>query len=90
MVRAVAPRLGLPEVMMAEEQEEYMTLCVSPIQYEDGSSGVITRWRLDDEDRRRIAAGEDIFLTLLTFGHPMPPVAIQVGPPWAIDEGAEV
>lgn len=83
-MRTVAPRLGLPEIMVAKEQEQYETVHVSLVDYSDGTKGVILRWRLDDEDRERIAAGEDLYMGLLTFGGPMQPVSLEVGrPDWA-------
>lgn len=48
----------------------------------------VTRWRLTDEERARVVAGDDLFLTLLTFGSPMQPISMTVGPPeWAPGEG---
>lgn len=38
---------------------------------------VITRWTLTDDERRRIAAGEDVFLTI--WGLPIRPVHLAVG-----------
>lgn len=40
---------------------------------------VITRWELDDDERRRIAAGEDIFVTLVSAGR-INPLFVCVGP----------
>ena len=87
MPRAVAPRVGCPEVMLAEEQEKYLTCCVAMVTYSDGSVGTMTRWRLDDEERARLAAGADLYLALMCFGRPMPPIQLIVGrPDWASDE----
>ncbi|MDI7267494.1 MAG: hypothetical protein QME96_05825 [Myxococcota bacterium] len=86
-MRTVAPRVGFPEIMLAENQPEYLTTCAAVITYDDGSVGVMTRWRLTDEERQRIAAGEDLYLTLLTFGRPMQPIMLEVGhPKWAPEE----
>jgi len=83
-MRPVAPRVGCPEVTMAEDQHEYMPVTVAVVTYEDGDQAVMTRWRLDDDERAKIAAGEDLYLTLLTFGQPMQPITLEVGPPaWA-------
>ena len=41
---------------------------------------VITRWTPTDEERRRIADGEDLYLTLLTFNQPIQPQLLTVGP----------
>ena len=74
MPRAVAPRVGCPEQMLAEEQTNYLTLCVAFVEYADGNVGTMTRWKLDDDERAKIAVGEDVYLSLLTFGQPMQPV----------------
>lgn len=36
----------------------------------------ITRWRLTDEERRIIAEGGDLFLSVLQFGQPFQPVSL--------------
>ena len=41
---------------------------------------VITRWTPTDDERRRIAAGEDLFLCVLTFNYPLQPQLLSVGP----------
>lgn len=84
MPRPVAPRVGFPEIMLAEEQEEYLTCCVAQVTYNDGSRALMTRWRLSDEERAKIADGEDIYLSLHTFGQPMQPITLEIGrPEWA-------
>lgn len=83
-MRTVSPKLGLPEITLAEEQKEYIPVRVAVVKYEDGNEGVILRWELGDDDRARIAAGEDLYMGLLTFGKPMQPVSLEVGRPgWA-------
>lgn len=83
-MRTVAPRVGLPEIMLAEEQHEYLPCTAAVVTYDDGSVGLMTRWRLDDGERAKIAAGEDLYLSLLTFGRPMQPITLEVGrPEWA-------
>jgi hypothetical protein len=79
-MRTVAPRLpGVDEVNVAEDQHAYLTLvaAVVPLPY---GIAMVTRWRLDDAERARIAAGEDIYLTLLTEGS-MQPVRLDIGAP---------
>lgn len=83
-MRPVAPRVGLPEITIAEEQVEYLPLTGVPVEYEDGTRGILTRWRFTPAERSAIAAGADLYLTQLTFGRPMQPLAPTVGPPeWA-------
>lgn len=77
----VAPRTGAPEIAIAEEQAQYLTLTAA-VYGDNGANGpitVLTRWRMSDEDRSRIAAGEDVFLAVQTFGNPLQPVLMQVG-----------
>ncbi len=83
MPRCVAPRVeGLEEVMVAEDQEEYLTICVALCQYETGEVGIITRWRLTEEERTRVMEGEDIYLNILTREKgSMPPVCLDIGIP---------
>lgn len=45
---------------------------------ERSSRPVLSRWRLSDEDRKAIAEGADIVLTLLTFNAPLVPSHLQV------------
>ena len=83
-MRPVAPRVGLPEITIAENQLEYATLTGAPVTYEDGTLGMLTRWTFTPEERAAIAAGDDLFLELFTFGGPMQPVALSIGlPKWA-------
>ncbi len=83
MPRCVAPRIeGLDEVMIAEEQEEYLTICAALCRYETGEIGIITRWRLTEAERQRVMEGEDIYLNILTREKgQMPPLCLDVGLP---------
>jgi hypothetical protein len=62
-------------VVLAEHQQEYQSL--PSVQTPKGS--VISRWTFTDEERARIAAGEDLYLTVYTFGHRPQPVCLSVG-----------
>ena len=44
------------------------------------AGAVISRWTLTDAERRAIADGEDLFLTVLTFNQRLQPVGLSVGP----------
>jgi hypothetical protein len=79
-MRAIAPRTGAPEIMIAENQTEYLTLPAAAYVTKSGVACLLTRWRFTDEERERIAGGEDLFLMQLTFGQPMQPIELQVGP----------
>jgi hypothetical protein len=84
-MRMVAPRTGADEITIAEDQLEYKPLVAARYQTEDGHQMLLTRWRFTDEERARIAGGEDLYLGVMTFGQPLQPLAPQVGP-----EGYEV
>ena len=84
-MHAVAPRTGAEEVTLAEEQLEYKPLTAAryDVQFTEQSPparALLTRWRLDDRDRELIAGGEDVYLACLTFGDPLQPLIVQVGP----------
>lgn len=74
-MRPIAPRTGAPEVTIAEEQPDYSPL-VGAVYANDV---ILTRWRMDDADRAKVAAGEDLYIALMTFGFPMQPMSVQVG-----------
>jgi hypothetical protein len=77
-MRAVRPDTGADEVMIAEEQHQYKTLVGAVYHTEEGVRIILTRWRLDDDERAKIAAGEDIYLGLMTFNGPLQPIIIGV------------
>jgi hypothetical protein len=79
-MRPVAPRIGAPELTLAEEQHDYLPITAAVLQGPHGVE-VVTRWQLTPEDRARLLAGEDLYIRLLTFGQPMQPLAPAIG--WA-------
>jgi hypothetical protein len=86
MPRMIAPRTGAPEITLAENHPEYspVTVAVYGDNRKLGPRTLLSRWTFTDEERARIAAGEDVFLGVITFGRPMQPVSLQVGPEgWA-------
>lgn len=59
------------EVVFAKNQEEYLPLPALVLEGEE--KPVVSRWRLDDEERKKIAEGADILLTQNIFsGHICP------------------
>lgn len=78
----IAPRTGAPEITLAEDQLEYkpLTVAVYGNNAGQGPRTLLSRWRFSDEERERIAAGEDLYVGLTTFGRPMQPIRVQVGP----------
>lgn len=67
--------LGSRPVVIAERQAEYHNLpsILTPNGY------VITRWAPTPEDRAAIASGQDVFVTLLSYGA-INPFFVTVGP----------
>jgi hypothetical protein len=41
---------------------------------------VITRWNLTDEERARVAAGDDVFVTLVSSNGKINPLFVTIGP----------
>lgn len=72
-MRPIAPRLGdiAEEITVAEEQEEFKPLTMARVPVEGGGFYMFARWTLTPEERRRVAAGEDIYVRFPehTFPH---------------------
>jgi hypothetical protein len=68
------------EVIFAKDQPEYVPLRTLPYETYPGSGDyrVMSRWTLTEEQRKAVADGADIYLTLLTFGRPLQPVLMAV------------
>lgn len=79
-MRMVAPRTGADEITLAEDQLEYKPLTAAVYRTEEGHVTLLTRWKFTDEERAAIAAGEDLYLGVMTFGGPLQPLMAQVGP----------
>lgn len=43
-------------------------------------NAVVMAFRPSEDERRRLAEGEDIYISLITFGHPQQPILVDVGP----------
>lgn len=69
----VVPGLEQNIIKLAEHQSQYRTL---PALHSD--TGVwLTRWTLTEEQRQRVAAGQDVYLEIHSKYHP--PVRVSVG-----------
>ncbi len=81
-MRTIAPRIGeAPEITLAENQLEYMTLVAAVFDRVDRSQVLVTRWSPDDEERKRIADGEDIYVAqYLPGGALFTPMRVDCGP----------
>lgn len=71
------------EVVYAKDQPEYIPL--PAIRTADGT--VITRWRLSWRERLRVLLHGEVYLTVLTFNHPLQPVRLEVSTPMDVLEG---
>lgn len=72
---------GFPELRLGENQDEFSTLPATLAYDADGNFIIVTRWRLTEEERAAVAAGGDLYLTVLTFGQPFQPVLLGTAPP---------
>jgi hypothetical protein len=64
------------EVIFAKNQKEYLPL--PALILKDPGKPVLSRWKLDDEERQRIAAGADILMTQYIFEDLYHPVQMEV------------
>lgn len=61
-------------VTFAKDQPEYSPL--PALLYPDGK--VLTEWTFTEEERQRIARGENLRLWIWTFGKALQPVALEI------------
>jgi len=63
------------EVLLGADQPQY-----SPLPALRSQGGVImSRWTLSDAERKAVAEGADIYLSVLTFNMPPQPVYLEAG-----------
>lgn len=88
-MNTVQPMTGAHEITLAVDQPQYDPLVIGAYYNTALQSPVfLSRWKPTEEERARIAAGEDLYLSVNTFGGAFPPVGLQVGPEgWVV--GAE-
>lgn len=81
-MRPIAPRLGdaFDEIAVAEDQPEFKPVTMARVFTGNGSWDMVGRWTLTPEERQRIAAGDDIYITFPrhTFPH-----SLGLRPDWA-------
>lgn len=68
-ISPVLPASGEIEVTYAKEQPEYAPLPVFRTE-----KGVLSRWKLTEDERRHIARGGDLFICMMNFGGPLLPI----------------
>lgn len=76
-VSPVVPGLEPYEINFGVDQPQYEPL---PCLRSSRATGykVMSRWQPSDEERRQIAAGADVYLTQITFGHEFQPSVLVV------------
>jgi hypothetical protein len=77
-VSPVVPGMELCEVVLAKDQPEYIPLPVAP---KDDGHRIVTRWKLSVAERLRILFTGNLWLSVLTFGKPFPPVLLETESP---------
>lgn len=84
MVSFLAPKDGpviageeQHEIVFAKDQPQYKPL--RALRMEDATGAVISRWSPTEEQRKAIAEGKDIYLSLYSFGGPLTPSLLFVG-----------
>lgn len=71
----VEPTTGIGRpVIYAKDQPEYIPLPAR----KTADGRVITEWTLTEEERQRVALGENVRVTLLTFNQPLQPVMLEI------------
>lgn len=85
-MRPVAPRTGAPEVSVAEDQPQYLTITMAQYNYPDGSMGILSRWQPSPAERVAIANGEDVYVMQSQFRGVVTPLLARVGPgDWRVE-----
>lgn len=75
-VSPVLPGSSDIELILGKDQPQYIPL--PAVYLNTPARPMITRFRLDDDERAAIAAGADIVLQQLTFCSPFQPVNLQI------------
>lgn len=74
--RPVVDGLEEHEIVAAKDQPEYIPLrCLRSHGIE---GNVMSRWTFTPDQRKAVAEGADIFLTLMTFHRPLQPILLAV------------
>jgi hypothetical protein len=73
----VIPTADADEVVYTKEQPEYRPLpCIRAA---DGT--ILTRWSLNEQEKRKVLEQGYIYLTVMTFNQPLQPILMIVDPP---------
>ena len=77
LISPVFPGRGFEEIKIAENQSEYMTLPV--VEVFPGT--IVSRWEMDEAERKIVLQTGELYVCLLTFGKPAPTTLFQVENP---------
>lgn len=73
----VVPSAANDEVVYAKDQPEYQPLPC--LRMQDGT--ILTRWSLDEDEKRRVLEQGYVYLAVSTFNQPLQPLLMTVDPP---------
>jgi hypothetical protein len=72
----VLPGYKFEELRIGKDQNVYFTLPAVAIG--DKHQTVLVRYEFDEEDRKRIAQGQSLYLWVITFGEGFQPVRLEI------------
>jgi hypothetical protein len=89
----IRPKLVAPQITIAEDQEEFKPVTAAVVCHptypgslrvvageQVRTNGLVLAFRLNEDERKKIAAGADLYVNLLTLNRPMQPIIVEVGP----------
>ena len=68
-------RCGFPEVIFAENQDEYESL--PALQLDDRECTVVSRWKMSWRERLHVLFSGDLYVYVMTFGKPLQPYVLE-------------
>lgn len=75
----IRPGIDAPEQVVGAASPVHRPMIIAVAEADDGEPVIVTRWRLTDEERTRMAAGEDIFVYVVPTDGRLPPMQVHVG-----------
>jgi hypothetical protein len=84
-MRARSPELDAPQTIFAEDQHEYLPVAAAMVRNpgyacpNNQYNTVVLRFEPTAEERKRLADGADVYVSLLTFGGLLQPIIVSAG-----------
>jgi hypothetical protein len=82
----ICPQVDAPTTSIARDQEEFLestaALVTNPeytVALGYNHNTVLLAFRPNEEERRRLRAGDDLYIAILTGGQPINPIMLHVG-----------